>query len=78
MTREVHELLERAMTLSAHERAELAGSLLDTLDDAVDDNVEAAWHEEIAQRVSDLDENKAKTVTWTEVRDQLAAKLQHG
>jgi putative addiction module component (TIGR02574 family) len=65
------------MTLSARERAELAGSLLDTLDDAVDDNVEAAWHEEIAQRVSDLDENRAKTVSWTEVRDHLAAKLQH-
>ena len=35
---------------------------------------EAAWQEEIALRVQDLDENKAKTVTWTEVRDQLSGK----
>lgn len=74
MTREVQDLLQRAMTLSVTDRAELAGSLLDTLDDAVDEDVEVAWQEEIARRLRDL-ESGAKTVSWTDVRRGLAAKL---
>ncbi len=78
MTREIHELLERAMTLSARDRAELAGSLLSTLDDAVDENVEASWQEEITGRVRDLDNRKATTVAWPEIRDRLVQKLHRG
>ena len=64
MTQEATELLKRALALTAEERAELAGSLLESLDGVHDDPqaVEAAWHEEIARRIEDLDSGKAKTV----------------
>jgi putative addiction module component (TIGR02574 family) len=80
MTHDATELLKRALTLSAEERAELAGSLLESLDGAHDDPeaVEAAWNEEIARRIADLDSGKAKTIPWEEVRHRISSKLTHG
>ena len=80
MTHDATELLKRALALSAEERAELAGSLLESLDGAPDDPeaVEAAWDEEIARRIADLDSGKAKTIPWEEVRHRISSKLTHG
>jgi putative addiction module component (TIGR02574 family) len=75
MTKEGNELLKKAMDLPVNERAELAGSLLDTLDETVDEDVEASWQNEIALRIQELDAGKAKTVPWAEVRGRLTAKL---
>ena len=75
MTEEVTELLKKALALPVEARAALAGSLLDTLDDAVDEDVEASWERAIALRVEQLDAGRAKTIPWTEVRRRLAAKL---
>ena len=63
MTKEGNELLKKAMDLPVNERAELAGSLLDTLDETVDEDVEASWQNEIALRIQELDSGKAKTVS---------------
>jgi putative addiction module component (TIGR02574 family) len=80
MTHDATELLKRALALSPEERAELAGSLLESLDGAHDDPeaVEAAWNEEIARRIADLDSGKAKTIPWEEVRHRVSSKLTHG
>ena len=80
MTHDATELFKRALALTAEERAELAGSLLDSLDGAEDDPeaVEAAWNEEIAGRIADLDSGKAKTIPWEEVRHRISGKLTHG
>jgi hypothetical protein len=43
MTDQLGELLKKAMALPADDRAALAGSLLDTLDETVDEDVEASW-----------------------------------
>jgi hypothetical protein len=40
-------LLKEALKLSPEERAALAASLLESLEDAVDEDVEAAWATEI-------------------------------
>ncbi len=77
MSEQVSELLKKALALPADERAELAGSLLDTLDETVDEDVEASWQNEIALRIQELDSGKAETVPWTEVRRRLTAKLSH-
>lgn len=71
----MHELLKKAMALSAEDRAQLAGSLLDTLDEVVDANIEAAWQGEIARRLQELDAGNGGTVSWIEIRDRLVAKL---
>ena len=75
MTEEVVDLLRKALALPAEARAALAGSLLDTLDETLDEDVAASWEREIAARIAGLDEGKAQTIPWTEVRRRLTAKL---
>jgi len=65
---EASELLKKALALPDHERAELAGDLLDSLDTTVDDDTDAAWQEEIARRLKDVESGKVKTIPWEEVR----------
>src|SRR5258708_32244441 len=78
MTQQVSELLQKALSLSEGERAELAGSLIESLDATVDEAAEAAWNQEIARRIEDLDSGKAKTVPSKEVRSRTSSKLTHG
>ena len=75
MTEEVADLLSRALALPVEARAALAGSLLDTLDETVDEDVEVSWEREIASRIEQLDTGTAKTIPWTEVRRRITAKL---
>jgi putative addiction module component (TIGR02574 family) len=75
MTQDATELLKRALALSAEERAELAGSLLESLDGPPEDPeaVEAAWNEEIARRIEDLDSGKVKPVSLETFRRKLSS-----
>ena len=75
MTQETAELLKKALTLSLEERAEMAGSLLESLDEPEEDPVlvEAAWDQEIARRIDDLDSGKVRPVSLEEFRRKLTA-----
>jgi putative addiction module component (TIGR02574 family) len=75
MTPEVSRLLEQALSLSVEEQAALADSLISSLDGKVAEGVQAAWENEIARRIADLDSGKAKTTSWAEVRKRNLAKL---
>ena len=77
MTHEATELLKKALALPPEERADLASTLIDSLDATVDDDVEAAWQEEIQRRMHDVRSGKVKTTPWEEVRDK-AQKLVNG
>lgn len=68
MKSDVSKILESALKLAPEARAAIAGSLIESLDETVDENVEAAWADEIAQRVQDLDSGKAKTIPWSKAR----------
>jgi putative addiction module component (TIGR02574 family) len=78
MTQEAAELLKKALALPAEERADLASTLIDSLDATVDEDVEAAWQQEIHRRTADLDSGKAKTVPWEAVRHRISSKLTNG
>lgn len=65
---EAGELLKQALTLSDKERAELASSLIDSLDPTVDADAELAWQKEIARRLEEIENGKVKTIPWDEVR----------
>ena len=78
MTPEVAKLLQQALSLSVEEQEALADSLISSLGGKVDQNVLAAWDEEIKKRIADLDSGKAKTVAWTKVRQRNLAKLPGG
>ena len=68
MKGDASKLLEKALKLPVAARAALAGSLIKSLDETVDEDAEAAWAEEIARRVRDLDSGRAKTIPWSKAR----------
>jgi putative addiction module component (TIGR02574 family) len=75
MSAEISELLKKTLALPVTARAALAGSLLESLDETVDEGAEAAWQEEIARRIQELDSGKVKPVAWTKARRQVSAIL---
>ncbi len=72
------ELLKKALALPVDERAELAGSFLESLDTQADKAAEAGWNLEIARRIEELDSGRAKRVPWEEIRRWISARLSHG
>jgi putative addiction module component (TIGR02574 family) len=75
MMQEAQELLKKALALPEKERADLAGSLIESLDQTVDENAEAAWQEEILRRLEQVRSGKAKTTLWEDVRQKGRALL---
>ena len=71
MASSTKELYQSAMDLNDHDRAELVGMLLESLDLQVEDGVEAAWLSEIERRVADIDTGAVEPVPWTEVRSRV-------
>jgi putative addiction module component (TIGR02574 family) len=65
---EIDDLLKKAMALPPEARAALASSLIDSLDQTIDENAEEAWKKEITRRMEELDSGKVKTVPWADVR----------
>lgn len=74
MNREAVELLERALKLPPEVRAALAGSLIDSLDETMDEGVEQAWEVEVARRVKELREGRVALVPWSEARRRIAGR----
>jgi putative addiction module component (TIGR02574 family) len=62
MIQEATDLLKRALALPVSERADLAGSLIESLDDTQDHSVAAAWDEEVARRMADIDSGAVQPV----------------
>ena len=78
MTDRSTELLQKALSLTEEERADLAASMLNSLEASPDQDAEALWQEEISRRESALDSGEARTIPWKEVQSQVSAALQHG
>lgn len=74
MTKETKKLLREALKLPPEGRAALAGSLLESLDERIDEDAEAAWAAEIAKRVAELDHGSVGTVPWAEARRCIAGQ----
>jgi len=71
MTRAVQELYEKASELSVRDRAELAGLLLESIEEPSDEGVEEAWAAEIERRMAEYRAGRVKTIPWSEVRARL-------
>ena len=76
MNREATELLKKALSLPVAERADLAGSLIESLDNSEDDSIAAAWDEEIARRMAELDSGRVKPVSLEEARRRLSSAIE--
>lgn len=71
MSPKTEKLLTDALKLPSQARAALAAQLIESLDQKVDEDAEAAWSAEIARRVKELESGKIKTVPWSKARRQI-------
>lgn len=71
MTARAKRVLKEALGLSAEERADLAATLLDSLQEGEDPEAEDIWAEEIARRVREVESGAVKTIPWSEARRRL-------
>jgi len=75
LTPQVSELLEKALALSTQERGLLIDKLIASLDEAAaEEEVEAAWDEEIKRRVDDVRSGRVKTIPGERVLGRLKAR----
>lgn len=76
MTQDTADLLKKALRLPAAERADLAGSLIESLEQTKDEGVEQAWEQEITRRMRDLDSGKVELVSLEEARRRLRSTIE--
>ncbi len=74
MTKDTKKLVREVLKLPPEGRAALAGSLLESLDDRIDEDAEVAWAEEISKRAAELDQGSVGTVPWAEARRRIAGQ----
>jgi putative addiction module component (TIGR02574 family) len=68
VTKDAERFLAAALSLTDHERAEIATRLLESLDEVEQDDVDEAWAREIERRCAALDSGDAVTSDWNEFR----------
>jgi putative addiction module component (TIGR02574 family) len=68
-------VLEDALSLPEIDRAEVAARLIDSLDQAHDEDFEQAWDAEIARRIEELDIGLRTPIPWPEARRIISGNL---
>lgn len=71
MVRNTEDILYDALQLSTSERAALISRLMASLDPQIDEQIDAAWADETASRVREMDEGKVRMVAWDDVREKM-------
>lgn len=75
MSSTLAELKQKASELSEAERADLALSLIESLDGPADPDVEEAWRGEIERRIGQIDRGEVQLVPGDEVFAKLRRRL---
>jgi putative addiction module component (TIGR02574 family) len=68
-------VLREALQLPPKARADIAGTLLRSLDAREDAGVEEAWATEVTRRIAEVDAGRVKLVSWQRARRRLRAGL---
>lgn len=74
MTRATQELLTKVLELPVADRAKIAAELLESLEDA-EEQVEAAWADEIQQRVAAARAGELESTDWRTVLDRVEQEV---
>ncbi len=69
------ELKKKAAQLSDADRAELALSLIESLDGPADPDVEEAWRQEIERRIGQIERGEVQLIPGDEVFARLRRRL---
>jgi len=75
MANTLSELKQKAAQLPDTERAELALSLIESLDGPADPDVEEAWRLEIERRIGQIDRGEVQLIPGDEVFARLRRRL---
>ena len=75
MELQAEQVLETALNLPASERAQIAVSLLQSLDQTSDTETEAAWAAEIERRVREIDDGSVTLIPWEQVMRTMRERL---
>ncbi len=67
MNTQSEHVLRSALALSESERAEIAASLIHSLDTETDEGVDEAWAAEIQRRIESIDRGEVQLVPWGDV-----------
>jgi putative addiction module component (TIGR02574 family) len=72
---DVEDVLVAALRLPVEARAAVAAELIESLDGVyeAEGDVEAAWSEEIRQRLADVDAGVVTPIPWSEARRRILA-----
>ena len=68
VTDEAKKLLEEALKLPVRQRARLVSSLIDSLEENDEADVERAWIDEVHKRARELETGRVQGLTWAEAR----------
>ena len=72
MAADADRILNEALQLPVGDRADIAGKLIDSLDDSLDEgDVTPFWAKEIERRMRELDDGTVKGVPLAEARRQI-------
>jgi putative addiction module component (TIGR02574 family) len=68
-------LLQSALSLPANDRAEIAASLIESLDEETEADVEAAWVDEVKRRLESIDKGEVQLIPAEEVMRSMRERL---
>ena len=77
MNSHAQEILRSALALPESERADIAASLIESLDAVVDENVDAVWATEIQRRIDEIESGEVKLIPWDDVMRDMSGR-RHG
>ena len=71
MERHAAELLRDALALPQEARAALIDSLIESLDQTIEEGAEEAWRREIEVRLEQIDSGAVNLISWRDARQHL-------
>jgi putative addiction module component (TIGR02574 family) len=71
MNAKSQEILQAALSLPDADRAEIAASLIHSLDSESDVDANAAWAEEIRRRIDAIDRGEVQLIPWDDVMREM-------
>jgi putative addiction module component (TIGR02574 family) len=75
MERHAADLLRDVLALPSEARAALIDSLIESLDQTIDEGAEEAWRREIEARLEQIDTGAVKLIPWRDARERLRDRL---
>ena len=78
MSPRTQRVLREALHLPPKARADIAGTLLRSLNFKEEEGVDEAWAAEVTRRIAEIDAGRVKLVSWQRARRSLRAGLRGG